>query len=89
MTIRTPVSGKSTHRGPRRKAFVTGAVALALLVAPLAVAGASQAAGDGSNALKKQPPGATAFRLSPSTCSAPGTPRPAATGRAGPRARPG
>ena len=64
MTIRTPVSGKSTTRGPRRKAFVTGAVALALLVAPLAVAGASQAAGDGSNALKKQPPGATAFRLS-------------------------
>ena len=64
MTNRTPVSGKSHARRPRRKALVTGAVALALLAAPLSLAGVSQAAGDGANALKEQPPGATAFRLS-------------------------
>ncbi|WP_180935890.1 hypothetical protein [Nocardioides ungokensis] len=64
MTNRTPVSGKSHTRRPRRKALVTGAAALALLAAPLSLAGASQAAGDGANALKEQPPGATAFRLS-------------------------
>jgi len=64
VTNRTPVSGKSHARRPRRKALVTGAVALALLAAPLSLAGVSQAAGDGADALKEQPPGATAFRLS-------------------------
>jgi len=64
VTIRTPVTAKSRTRRPRRKALVTSAVALAMIVGPLAIAGSSQAAGDGANGLKKQPPGATAFRLS-------------------------
>lgn len=67
MRITTHESGTSrsirrqNHR-PRRR-LATGALALALLAAPLSLLGASQAA-EGGETLRKQPAGATIFRLS-------------------------
>ncbi len=69
MTTSTHVSGTShsARRSPRRSrglALATSALALALLATPLSLLAPSQAAESGPQSLKKQPAGATIFRLS-------------------------